>query len=136
VLALDEDRWLIVDHLAGKQVHHYSLHWLLGDFPYEQQEDSIFLSFDSTKYRIQMGLLEGNGEFSIVRGDENSARGWRSRYYRDKEPVLSVMLETDQPSACFWTYFGLKTDRIEIIEKMLEINSGDWNTRIDLQLNK
>ena len=33
VLSLDEDRWLVVDHLNGKQTHHYALHWLLYDFP-------------------------------------------------------------------------------------------------------
>jgi hypothetical protein len=60
-----------------------------------------------------MGLLEGMGNFSVVRGDENSTRGWRSRYYGQKEPALSVMLETDQPRACFWTYFGFETDGLK-----------------------
>ena len=85
-----------------------------------------------SKVFIQMGLLEGNGKFSIVRGAENSTRGWRSRYYGDKEPALSVMLETDQPRACFWTYFGLETDKIEVVGETLNISSGDWNTKIDL----
>ena len=36
VLSLEEDRWLIVDHLAGKQTHHYALHWLLCDVHFEK----------------------------------------------------------------------------------------------------
>ena len=46
VLSLDEDRWLVVDHLNARQTHHYSLHWLLNDFPFEQGRDLTILSFD------------------------------------------------------------------------------------------
>jgi hypothetical protein len=141
VLSLGEDRWLVVDHLDGKQAHHYSLHWLLCDGSYGVQKRASVYGLwlvpeagseqPDSKVFIQMGLLEGTGSFSIVRGDENSTRGWRSRYYGDKEPALSVLLETDQPRACFWTYFGLEADQIEAGET-LKIRSGDWNTNIDL----
>jgi hypothetical protein len=83
-----------------------------------------------------MGLVEGAGKLSIVRGDENSTRGWRSRYYGQKEPTISVMLETDRPRACFWSYFGFETDQVEIGET-LKVRSGDWDVKIDLDaLNK
>ena len=132
LLSLGEDHWLVVDRLNGKQAHHYSLHWLLDDFPCEQRGNLILLSLDSLKCRVQFGLSEGKSAFSIVRGDENSTRGWRSRYYGQKEPAISVMLETDQPHACFWTFFGFETDRIEVVGETLEISSGDWNAKIDL----
>ncbi|HMB25209.1 MAG TPA: heparinase II/III-family protein, partial [Anaerolineales bacterium] len=131
VLALDEDRWLVVDHLDGRQPHHYSLHWLLCDDNYGVRElaPAIFgIKLDipdakPSKVFIQMGLLEGTGNFSVVRAEENSTRGWRSRYYGQKEPALSAMLETDQPRACFWTYFGLETDVVEIEGDSLKVNS-------------
>ena len=132
VMALDGDRWLVVDHLNDAQSHHYSLHWLLNDFPYEQQENSIVLSPDSVKYKVQVGLLDGKSVFSVVRGDPNGTRGWRSQYYGDKEPAVSIRLEVDQPQACFWSYFGFEQDEIEVVEKMLKISSGNWNTKIDL----
>jgi hypothetical protein len=155
VLSLGEDRWLVVDHLDGKQAHHYSLHWLFCDSEYGVRELSapqgyaparfeIKLGLPGSKCRhgatatlpdskvfIQMGLLNGKGNFSVVRADPESTRGWRSRYYGQKEPAISAMLDTDQPRACFWTYFGLENDKIEI-GKTLKISAGDWNVEIDL----
>ena len=141
VLSLSEDRWLVVDHLDGKQAHHYSLHWLLCDGEYGVQElapgnfgiklDISDSKLSDSKIFIQMGLLEGIGSFSILRGDKNGTRGWRSRYYGEKEPALSAMLETDQRRACFWTYFGLEADKIEV-GQVLKISSRNWNAQIDL----
>jgi hypothetical protein len=137
VMALNRDRWLVVDHLQDTQPHHYALHWLLNDFPYEQHENLILLSIDSMKYKIQAGLVEGKSFFSIARGDPNSIRGWRSQYYGEKTPAISVMLETDQPRVCFWTFFGVDSDSIELLGNTLNISSGDWNVEINLsELNK
>jgi len=132
LLMLTDDRWLFVDHLTGKQVHHYSLHWLLNDFLFEQQGISILLSLDKMKYKVQVGLTNGTSKFSIVRADPNSTRGWRSRYYGHKEPAISAMLETDQAGACFWTFFGLENDSIEIRGESLKITSPKWETSIQL----
>jgi heparinase II/III-like protein len=133
VMALDGDRWLVVDHLEGRQIHHYALHWLLNDFPYEQQENFILLSIDSMKYKIQVGLVEGKPTFSVVRGDPNSTRGWRSRYYGDKELAISAMLETRQPRVCFWTFFGFESDKVELVGNDLQIGFDAAKTSINLQ---
>jgi asparagine synthase (glutamine-hydrolysing) len=132
VMALDGDRWLVVDHLEDRQIHHSSLHWLLNDFPHEKYENLILLSIDSAKCKIQVGVMEGRSAFSVVRADPNSTRGWRSQYYGDKEPAISMMLEVDQPRPCFWSYFGFEQDEIEVVEKTLKISSGNWITKIDL----
>ncbi|HEX9332406.1 MAG TPA: alginate lyase family protein, partial [Anaerolineales bacterium] len=133
VLSLGEDRWLIVDHLNGKRRHHYALHWLLNDFPFEQEKKLLLLSIDSIKYKVQVGLVEGKSAFSVVRGVENSIRGWRSRYYGDKEFAISAMLETDQPRVCFWTFFGFERDEIELAGNNLEIGFDGAKTSINLQ---
>jgi asparagine synthase (glutamine-hydrolysing) len=132
VSMLDGDRWLVVDHLAGRRVHHYALHWLLSDFPYIRKENSICLWPGSTNYQVQMGLLEGNSVFSIVRADPHSTRGWRSRYYGHKEPAISALLETDLAEVCFWTFFGFASDSIEIRGETLTLGSQDWETSINL----
>lgn len=132
VLSLSEDRWLVVDHLRGKQSHHYALHWLLNDVPYEQKDSSILLSLDSGKYKVQVGLMAGNSTFSVARADPNSTRGWRSRYYGDKEPAISVILETDQPLACFWAFFGFESDLVELTGNVLNLNGKDLDLKIDL----
>jgi Heparinase II/III-like protein. len=132
VMALDGDRWLVVDHLQDMQSHHYALHWLVNDFPYEQQENSIILSLDSVKYKVQVGLLNGKSDFSVVRGDPNGTRGWRSQYYGNKEPAISAVLETDQPRVCFWTFFGFESDAIGLFGSILKISSEAGAVEINL----
>jgi asparagine synthase (glutamine-hydrolysing) len=134
VILLGEDRWLVVDHLTAAQSHQYALHWLLCEGEYRAQEFATAKGLwlvpagmdgkpSQSKIHIQMGLLDGKSAFSIVRGDPNSTRGWRSRYYGHKEPAISAMLETNQPQACFWTFFGFENDSIELIGNTLKINS-------------
>ena len=133
VLSLGGDRWLIVDHLTGKQNHHYALHWLLADVPFEEHKDILLLSFGPAKYKMQVGLTEGTSTFSVVRGDKTSPRGWRSRYYGDKEPAISAMLETDQPRVCFWTFFGFETDVVQVKGETFQLLSSELNASINLQ---
>jgi asparagine synthase (glutamine-hydrolysing) len=133
VLSLGEDRWLVVDHLSAEKQHQYSLHWLLNDFPFEQQANSLLLSVDSWKCKTHFGILHGNGNFSLVRADPKSTRGWRSRYYGEREPAISAMLETEHASATFWSFFGFEGDVIQQTGSSLKFNLVE----IDLeQLNK
>ena len=132
VMALDGDRWLVVDHLDANESHHYALHWLLSDCEFGVQQQAaaheVWLApsdseLSESRVNIQMGLVEGEGKFSIVRADPNSTRGWRSRYYGQKEPAISAMLETDQAHTVFWTFFGFESDTIELIGDVIKINS-------------
>ncbi len=148
VISLDEDRWLVVDHLSAMKEHHYALHWLLTDGEYGVQElvyssgyapaFGLWLKYahsepSDSKVFVQMGLAEGNGNFSIVRADPDSTRGWRSQYYGNKEPAISLILETGQTKATFWSFFGFEDDVIEAKDNILKINSREIN--LD-QLNK
>jgi asparagine synthase (glutamine-hydrolysing) len=123
VMSLEGDRWLVIDKLKANELHHYALHWLLNDFPFEQQENSVLLSLDEMKYKVQVGVIDGNGNFSIVRSDPKSTRGWRSRYYGHKEPAISVTLEADLPQVTFWSFFGFENDLLELEGNILKINS-------------
>jgi len=146
VISLPEDRWLVIDHLTASQPHHYDLHWLLTDGEYGIQElapgfglwiDPSGGKLPDSIISIQMGICEGNVNFSIVRADSSSTRGWRSRYYGEKEPAISASLETDQARVCFWSYFGFETDSIRIENGAMQISSADWNGTVELKhLNK
>ena len=133
VVSLDGDRWLILDHLTGRQTHHYALHWLLKDLPYEQGQNSILLSLDSAKCKVQAGVIAGKPSFSIVRGDPNSTRGWRSPYYGSREPAISVLLETDQPRARFWTFFGNEEDEVQMQGETFQLVSRDLKASINIE---
>lgn len=128
VMALDGDRWLVIDHLVDKRPHHYALHWLLNDFPFEQGNNSVLLSLGEMKINVKVGVAEGDGNFSLVRADANSTRGWRSRYYGQKEPALSVRLEAQQAQVMFWSFFGFEGDQPVLRGKTLQIGP----TEIDL----
>lgn len=132
VMALAGDRWLVIDHLVAKESRHYALHWLLGDFPFEQKDKSVLLSFDGMMYKVQVGMTDGNGDFSLVRADPHSTRGWRSRCYGHKEPAVSVALETTQPQVTFWTLFGFEEDEIEAEKSVLRLIARGSEMFIDL----
>ena len=139
VMSLEGDRWLVIDNLIARESHHYALHWLLDNGEYGVQElaparfgvelDYLTSKLVDSKVKMQIGLLAGNGNFSAVRADPKSTRGWRSRYYGHKEPAISVMLEADQPQATFWTFFGFNGDQLELGENTLKFGS----TIIDLK---
>ena len=144
VMFLSEDRWLVVDHLDARQVHHYALHWLLCDGEYGVQKQASAKGLwlvpahmdgrpSDSKIHIQMGLLDGKSAFSVVRGDPKSTRGWRSQYYGRKEPAISIVLETDQTQVCFWTFFGFENDSIESMGSVLKLRFGDTESSINLQ---
>jgi len=125
VMALDDDRWLVLDHLSDGEPHRYALHWLLDDFPFEQRDNGILLLLNGMKYKVQVGMSAGKGEFSIVRADPHSTRGWRSRYYGHKEPAISLLLEANQPQVTFWTFFGFEDDVVEREGNVLKNNSRE-----------
>jgi hypothetical protein len=142
VLSLGEDRWLVVDHLSASQSHHYDLHWLLIDREYGVQELApgtfgVFLDIadgkpSDSKVFIQVGLLGGTGNFSVLRADPHSRRGWRSQYYGHKEPALSLLMEADQPKAVFYTFFGFENDALRLDGHRLRIQAGDMDGIVDL----
>jgi asparagine synthase (glutamine-hydrolysing) len=142
VLSLGGDRWLVIDHLTASQSHHYGLHWLLSDGDYGVQElapGSFTVLLDisdglpsDSKIFIQTGVLSGNGNFSTLRADPTSRRGWRSQHYGHKEPAVSILLETEQPAAIFYTFFGYKNDALTGDGHVLKVHAGDLQKAIDL----
>lgn len=123
VMALEGDRWLVIDDLEANESHHYRLHWLLKDVPFTQNKNSLHLKYEASTYKIQTGLTNGEGKFSILRADLNSTYGWRSRYYGHKEPAISLLYETIQPQAVFWSFFGFEDDVVEFDGNILKLNS-------------
>jgi len=134
VLSLDGDRWLVVDHLFAREPHRYSLHWLINDFPHSVmlEQNLICLWPETDKLKIRMGLLEGNAIFSTVRGAPNSTRGWRSRYYGQKEPALSAVLETERVDAIFWTFFSFDGDFVTPSGQNLDLMLGGRLIKVSL----
>ncbi len=131
VLALEEDRWLVIDNLSANKPHRFTLHWLLEDFEFQMLASGYGLLLQTktdgkpsdSRIKIQTGMIKGSGNFSVVRADPNSTRGWRSRYYGHKEPAISLMLEANQPQVTFWSFFGFENDVVEVVGTELKVNS-------------
>ena len=76
-----------------------TLHWLLPDLPYEQDETSITLKTEQGDFYLYF-----SDAIDIVRADSSGVRGWRSQFYGEKEPALSVKaVKTFEDIAQFWT---------------------------------
>ncbi|MDO8753327.1 MAG: alginate lyase family protein, partial [Anaerolineales bacterium] len=70
VMMLDNDRWLIVDHLHANDPHHYALHWLLNDSGVQElaPAHSLLLTpsdslLSDSRIKMQVGLVEGSSTF-------------------------------------------------------------------------
>ncbi|NWF64190.1 MAG: alginate lyase family protein [Chloroflexi bacterium] len=127
VMTLEGDRWLVVDGLEAHEPHHYTLHWLLNDVPFSQNKNSLLLNYEARLYKIQMGLINGEGKFTTLRADRNSTYGWRSRYYAHKEPAISLLLEAQQANVCFYTFLGFENDAIELNGNSFLVNQSAIN---------
>ncbi|MHB8132578.1 MAG: alginate lyase family protein [Anaerolineaceae bacterium] len=130
IFSLGHDRWLVLDHLQGTSIHAYRLHWLLADFPYRLLDDDYGLILDLEDYpcKVQIGSSAINGNFSILRGDPQSTRGWCSRYYAHKEEAISLALDLEQRETFFWTFFGHQDDEIIANDHQIKI-TYDGKTR-------
>ena len=126
-MALEGDRWLVLDDLESIEPHHYTLHWLLNDVPFTQDKNSLLLKYEASTYKIETGLLNGEGKFSILRADVNSTYGWRSRYYALKEPAISLLHVAHQSAVRFWTFFGAENDVLEMTVKEFILNSTPYS---------
>lgn len=92
------DVWLITDTLTGTARHTYTFHWLLPDLPYEQGEMSITLKTEHGDFYLYFF-----DAIDIVRAESSSVRGWRSQFYGEKEPALSVKaMKTSNGEARLW----------------------------------
>jgi hypothetical protein len=133
IIALDDDFWLVLDQLDSAKEHEYRLHWLLNDFPGEFCPDTnrIALRAHTSTYYGQFGSLSSEAESSFVRADPQSVRGWRSRFYGEREPAISITLTVRRQTALFWSVFSPAKCTIEAVKEGLQIRSDEkvWTVR-------
>jgi asparagine synthase (glutamine-hydrolysing) len=132
VLVLAGERWLVLDLLRGLRPHRFRLHWLLADLPHQPLERGLLVTLPDRPLLVQLGSLQEQGEYSLVRADPDSPRGWRSRTYGQREPALSLSLELTAPAAAFWTLFGQPGDRVESAPAGLILHTADGPIPVDI----
>ena len=102
----EQDFWIVVDDVLGKSVLEARLHWLFSDFPYQWINGRLRMAmpkaaFDCFVYSsvpsattLVRGAEPISGEREKVSEYELQIRGWRSLYYGEKQPALSLAVTT------------------------------------------
>ncbi|MEE4356581.1 MAG: alginate lyase family protein [Desulfococcaceae bacterium] len=135
LLRIGDTAWLVLDRMTSNEKHQYRLHWLLPDMPFEWDKDACKLSLKTPAgaYQIQMGMFSEHGKCTLICGDKNSPRGWKSSYYSYREPALSADMTVCSEKELFWTFFCEKSYDIEIDRNLIKINNELYHCDILLQ---
>lgn len=132
VVSLGHQHWLVLDRLESRRQHDYRLHWLLGDYPAQPSDDkgSLALQTPCGAYHLQMDALGAKVHYSIVRGHEQSTRGWHSPHYGERKPALSWAMELTANSCSLWSLFGPTACSIENSGNDLSISGFGWHANL------
>jgi asparagine synthase (glutamine-hydrolysing) len=96
VLFAKDDIWIVVDRVSGPGKHEVRLHWLGGDYPYRTDESGSSLHLSTPAGLFSVSVFDEFGHplrCDVVAGSDNPPRGWLSRYYAEKTPVPSLVVE-------------------------------------------
>jgi hypothetical protein len=95
VLFVKDDLWVVVDYVHGVGVHDVRLQWLGGEFSW-QEFGKHGMTLSTPVGRFSVSTFAADGEYqhvTVVAGADRPPRGWSSRYYAEKVPVPSLVLE-------------------------------------------
>jgi len=134
ILRIGPEHWLVLDSLAGGEVHDYRLHWLLADVPYrfDDKEGIVTLDFEGTHYSVRVSGNNPEIESSLVRVDALSPRGWVSRHYYDRQPALSMATITRSMRQNFYTVLGPEPFMTTMRDNKLSIDGKGWKCSVEL----
>jgi hypothetical protein len=111
------------------------LHWLFQDIEHvwDESQGLLTLMTEAGPYYCRLNHLDGGGTFSLVRGDEESPRGWRAPYYSYREKALSLDLKIDSEKSFFWTLFSPDSCSVTLADEYMNLNAPAW--KADLAFN-
>jgi len=135
ILQLNREGWLIMDCLSSSKHHRYRLHWLFPDLEHHWNEGQGLLSIatDAGPYHIRTQNLHRKGCYSLVRGHENSPRGWRAPGYSCREPALSLDLTVEAREVLFWTLFSFDPCDVTRMGDCMTLEALSWHGAVSMQ---
>jgi asparagine synthase (glutamine-hydrolysing) len=130
----DEDVWVVSDELTSHEEHSYRLHWLLPDESnsWDERQGALTIHTPDGPYYAQILASATATDYSLVRGDENSSRGWRSLYYGHKDPALSVAATGEANSISFQTVFSPVPVKVTRNGGQLDLETEHWQSVLHL----
>ena len=136
ILLLGSDSWLVLDSVRSAGTHSCRLHWLLPDLPNDWDESSGKLQLQTVAgdFFAQAMARGTSGKCSLTRAVENSAEGWRARFYGEREPALSLSVQAEAAEANFCTLFGPFEGVVTMSETALHVETP--SNRITIALGR
>ncbi len=151
ILRVGAAHWVVVDRLRSLQPHDIRLHWLLVDAPFEADRERLRVELATTAgdYAVQMCAVSGEAaspecletprqggasllDFSVVRADPESPRGWHAPHYRDRRPAVSVALCTRAACCRVCTVLGPADTSVTAVGSRLQVRFSGGVATIDL----
>lgn len=96
VLLVKDDLVVVVDRVSGSGRHRVRLHWLGGEFPFQDAPAQGRMTLTTPDGPFTVSVLDERGAplpGSVVAGQESPPRGWLSRHYGERAPVPSLAVE-------------------------------------------
>ncbi len=98
VLFLKDDTWVVIDLIEGKGKHHVRLQWLGGEFAHRMDPSSFRMTLNTPQGPFSLCVYDQDARplsANVVTGQDDPPRGWSSRYYGEKVPVPSMVIEQE-----------------------------------------
>jgi hypothetical protein len=134
IVRLDSAAWLVLDSLSSTAPHEYRLHWLLSDLPHQWDSQSSHLSMQSRTgaFHVLVSGVPHPKNYSLVRGNGDSPRGWRSNYYYHLEPALSLASNVVAEKALLWTLFSSQAGQVVVTEDNIVVQTESLQAALAL----
>jgi hypothetical protein len=133
VLLMPGEIWLVVDRLLSSGKHDYRLHWLFADREHQwDQAGGIVFGPDKLSCHFQVATSGDLQTPSLVVKSADSNRGWRSRYYLDKEPALSFCLNAKSDHIVFGSCFSPEPVKINVTLNEVIVETSRRRFRVGL----
>jgi hypothetical protein len=94
VLFVKDDLWIVADRVTGTGSHAVRLQWLGGDFEWTAAAGANGFEMQTVVGPFTVSAFHADGRpfaGDVIAGDEETPRGWLSRYYGEKMPVPSFV---------------------------------------------
>ncbi len=137
VLFLKDDLWAVVDTITGSGNHRARLHWLAADYPWDFDASNACLQLTTPEGPFSINIRGPLGEVlqgDVVAGDDRSPRGWLSRYYGEKTPAPSFVVEREaMVPLTFVTLLSAGTPRISVEDGAWTVETSERSLRFRME---
>lgn len=144
------DTYIVVDDITGRSSSCVGrLHWFFPDYRFTWKDETSSVNLQTPVGEFRLALLAGEGSVTIARAgeiifgnhqqrrSEMEVRGWRSLYYGEKLPALSLAIEVQRqlPVRFISVLAPMAVEIGTLTEEEITLRSGTKDYRITLGMS-